>query len=184
MRFVEVDGREREAAKIELIAKLQRGKQIVVLCRRVLLGLDGGQIFLDGLDAVAHHARVKAVLLAPAVEIRGIEGQRLMHLEPRDAEGHHDIGCRVCFREEVFDLFARANVPVRNTRGDHFLLRALRQAAALSDGLHDLERALFRHAAFDEIEHDVVAAPDGVVDAGGLGQDQVARISEPHVRAV
>ena len=107
-----------------------------------------------------------------------------MHLEPRDAERHHDVGRRVRLGEEVFDLLAAADVPVRHAGGLHFLFCAVRQAAALSDGLHDLERPLFRHSALDKVEHDVVAAADGVVDAGGLGQDEVSRVAEPDVRAV
>ena len=133
---------------------------------------------------MAHHRRVKAVLLAPAVEIRGVKRQRLMHLEPRDAKRHHDVCRRVRLREQILDLLAGADVPVRHAGRLHLLLRALGQAASLTDGLHDLERPLFRHTALDEIEHDVVTAADGVVDAGGLGEDEVARVAEPHVRAV
>ena len=72
-----------------------------------------------------------------------------MDLEPRDAEGHHNIRRRVRLREEIFDFLARADVPLRNARGLHLVLRALGKAPAFSDSLHDLERALFGHAAFD-----------------------------------
>ena len=36
-------------------------------------------------------------------------------------------------------------------------------AAVPVDRLHDLERSLFGHPAFDEVQHDIVAAADGVV---------------------
>ena len=133
---------------------------------------------------MAHHALVEAALLAAAVEIGRVERKRLVHLEPRDAEGHHDIRRRVGLREKILDLLAGADVPFRHACGLHFLLRAVGQTSALSDGLHDLERPLFGHPAFDEVQHDIVAAADGVVDGGGLGQDQIARVAQPHVRAV
>ena len=149
MRAVEVDGRERKAAQIKFVADLQRREQIVVLRRCVFRLVNFLQLLLDKVNAVRHHRRVEAAFLAPAVEIRRVECQRLMDLEPRDAEGHHNIRRCVCFREEVFDLFTRTDVPLRNARGLHLVLRALGKPAPLSDGLHDLERALFGHAAFD-----------------------------------
>ena len=171
MGVVDIDRREGKAAQIEFIADLKRGEQIVVLGAGILVLLDLLQLFLDKLDAVAHHALVEAALLAAAVEIGRVERKRLVHLEPRDAEGHHDIRRRVGLREKVLDLLARADVPFRDACGLHLLLRAVGQTAALSDGLHDLERPLFGHPAFDEVQHDIVAAADGVVDGGGLGQD-------------
>ena len=171
MGVVDIDRREGEAAQIKFVADLKRREQIVVLGAGILVLLDLLQLFLDKLDAVAHHALVESALLAAAVEIGRVECKRLMHLEPRNAEGHHDIRRRVGLREEILDLFARADVPFRHAGGLHLLLRAVGQTSALSDGLHDLERPLFGHAALDEIQHDIVAAADGVVDGGGLGQN-------------
>src|SRR5699024_9069339 len=110
-------------------------------------------------------ARVEGVLLAAAVEIRAVKLQRAVDLEPGYAEGHHDIGHGVGLREEVFYLPAGADIPVRHARVVHLALRALGQAAALADGFHYLEALLVRHALRDEVEHDVVAAADGLLDA-------------------
>lgn len=98
--MIDIDRREGEAAQVELVADLQRGEQIVILGRGILVCLDLLQLLFDKLDAVAHHALVKTALLAAAIEVSGVERQRLVHLEPRDAEGHHDIRRRVRLREE------------------------------------------------------------------------------------
>ena len=108
----------------------------------------------------------------------------MVHLEPGDAEGHHDIGHGVGLGEQVLDLLAGADIPVRYAGGHHFLLRPLRQTSALSDGLHDFERPFFRHSAGDQVEHDIVAAADGGVNRGGFGGNQVFGVAQPHVGAV
>ena len=71
----------------------------------------------------------------------------------------------------------------------HLLHNALRPRLALvdralSDGLHEFEGTLLRQTALDEIEHDIVAAADGLIDRGRAAQDQVLRVAEPDVRAV
>ena len=108
VRMIDIDRREGKAAQIEFIADLKRGEQIVVLGAGILVLLDLLQLFLDKLDAVAHHALVKATLLAAAIEVCGVERQRLVHLEPRDAESHHHVGRRMgvvlCYGEKGDDL--------------------------------------------------------------------------------
>ena len=66
----------------------------------------------------------------------------------------------------------------------HLVLGALGEALPLSDGLHDLEGPLFVHAAGDEVDHDVIPAADGLADGGGVGEDQVPGVAQPHVGAM
>ena len=110
--------------------------------------------------------------------------QRVVDLEEGYAEAHHDVGHGVGFREQVFYLAAGLYVPVRDAVVAHLLLRAVGQAAAFTDGLHDLEATLRLHAPGDQIEHDVVAAADGVLDRGRAGEDEVFGVAQPHVGAV
>ena len=107
-----------------------------------------------------------------------------MHLEPRDAERHHDIRRGVRLGKQILDLFARADVPIGYAGRAHLILRALGQSPALTHGLHDLERALFGHPALNQIQHDIVAAADGLGDGRGLGKNQVAGVSQPHIGAM
>ena len=189
MRCVKVNIVKRESAQIEFIADFERRQQIFFLVRMIRIGVDALDVLLHSLDAMCHHHGVEAVLLTAAVEIGRIKRQRVMYLEPRDAEGHHDIGRSVRLREEVFDLFAGFDVPFRHLMLAHLLHNALRPRLALvdralSDGLHEFEGTLLRQTALDEIEHDIVAAADGLIDRGRAAQDQVLRVAEPNIRAV
>ena len=91
-----------------------------------------------------------------------------MDLEPCDAERHHYVGHGVGLGEQVVDLFTGADIPLGHPGRLHLVLRALRQAPALSHRLHDLEGPLCRiHAAGDQKQHDVVAAANGLVRPWG-----------------
>ena len=113
-----------------------------------------------------------------------------MHLEPRDAERHHDIGDRVRLREEVADLGKRLDVPLRHIVLAHFLdpHRPVPCLAgfdlALSDGFHGLKAHLRVKPHRNEVEHNVVTAADGLQNARRAANDQILRVAEPHVRAV
>ena len=86
--------------------------------------------------------------------------------------------------EQIGDLLAGADVPVRHPVLLHLLLRPLRQAAALPHRLHDLEGALGVHPLGDQEQHDVVPATDGLADLGGARGDQVLGVAQPHVGSV
>ena len=91
-------------------------------------------------------------------------------------------------REQVGDLAQGRDVPLRHAvllhRFDPAVLEAAALDLALADALHDLERELGVHTAADEVEHDIVAAADRLVDRRRAGHDEVLRVAEPHVRAV
>ena len=111
-----------------------------------------------------------------------------MHLEPRDAERHHNICDRVRLRKQIADLGERLDVPFRHIVLLHRLYPAVLKAAlfdlALPHGLHDLEAHLRVKPHGNEVEHDVVAAADRLQNACCAADDQLARVAEPHVRAV
>ena len=111
-----------------------------------------------------------------------------MHLEPRDAEGHHHIGHGVSLGEQIADLGKRLNVPVGHLVLPHGLLPALGEAAllhlALTDSLHDLEAHLGVQPHGDQVQHDIVAAAHRFQNRGRTADDQVAGVAQPHVGAV
>ena len=112
-----------------------------------------------------------------------------MHLEPRDAERHRDIRDRVRLREQILDLPAGFDPPLRHAELLHLFHDAVRPRlalvnSALTHGLHEFERALRLHAHVDEIEHDVVSAADAFVGRRDAVDDDVVDVAGPHVRAV
>ena len=92
------------------------------------------------LVALDHAGRIKT--LRADRKVRRIERERLMYLEPGNAERHHDVSHRVRLREHIFDFLAGVDVPFRNVLLVHGGLHLLGQTLALSDGLHRLERQL------------------------------------------
>ena len=187
--LVEVDGGEVKAPHVHLVHGLHGDQQILLVCRE-----GGAAVHLVDpaphvVGPAAHHGRVEAALLTAAVEVGRVEGQGLVYLEPGDAEGHHDIGHRVSLGEEVGDLAGRLDVPLRHAERAHLLLRVVREGAgllhlALAHGLHGLEGQGRLDADRDEIEHDVVAAADGLVNTRDAVYDQIMDVAGPHVRAV
>ena len=112
-----------------------------------------------------------------------------MHLEPRNAERHHDICHGVRFREKVGNLAAGFYVPIRYAEIAHLLFGVARKFAgflylALTHRLHRLESESGLHALLDKVDHDVVAATDGLVDRGDAVYDEVVDVARPHVGAV
>ena len=92
-------------------------------------------------------------------------------------------------REQVLDLPAGFDPPLRHAELLHLFHDAVRPRFALVDGalthgLHEFERALRLHAHVDEIEHDVVPAADAFVGRRDTVDDDVVDVAGPHVRAV
>ena len=111
-----------EAPEIELVAHLQRGQQVLLHSGGILVVLDLPDLPLHRVHTGAAVFRVKG--LGPDGEEGGIEGQRLMDLEPGDAEGHHDVGHGVGLGEQIADLGQRVDIPL----GDVMLLHGLHPA--------------------------------------------------------
>ena len=93
------------------------------------------------------------------------------------------------FGEEVGDLARRFDPPVRDAHAPHLRLRVPGEYAvfldlAFSNGLHGLECERRLHPLLDQVDHDVVAAADGLVDVGRPAHDQIVNIARPHVRPV
>ena len=106
-----------------------------------------------------------------------------MHLEPRDAERHHNVRDRVRLGEHVLDLFARVDVPVGDVLLAHRSLHFFSQALALTHALHGLERQLGLHALQNQVVHDIVTAADTAGQRDAL-MHKLLRVAQPHVRAM
>ena len=175
-----------EPAQVELVAHLERHHQVLLDGGGVLVVLDLMDLALNRVDPGAAVLRVER--LRADGEERRVERERTVYLEPRDAEGHHDVGHGVRLREEVADLRERVDIPLRDVVRVHRVLPAVLKAAlfdlALTDGLHDLEAHLRVKPHVDEVEHDIVAAAHRLQNAGRAADDQVAGVAEPHVRTV
>ena len=182
--LVHIDWQEGKAPEVVFIDHFHGRQQVLILIGGIFIGLNGIHVGHNGFHALGHEHRVKAALLAASIKIGGIKGQRMVDLEPGNTEGHHYIGHGVGLGEQIFDLLAGANIPIRYPRVDHFLLRALRQTPALSDRLHDFKGTLLRHPTGNQIQHNIVTAADGLVNRCGFGCDQVLGVAQPNVCAV
>ena len=184
LALVNVNRKELKAPEVIFVDNFQRGQQILVLIGGILVIVDGIDIGKDRVHALGHQYRIKATLLAAAVEISGVECQGVVDLKPSDTEGHHNVGHRMGLGEQVLDLLAGADVPVRYAGGNHFLLRSRGQSPALTDRFHDLEGPFLRHTAGDQVDHDIVTTANGAVHCGSLGGYQIPGIAQPHVGAM
>ena len=186
VRVVDTDCVEVEPAQVELVAHLERHHQVLLDGGGILVVLDLMDLALDRVDPGAAVLRVER--LRADGEERRVERERTVYLEPRDAEGHHDVGHGVGLGEQVADLGQGLDVPLRHLVGPHGVLPPVLEATlfhlTLSDGLHDLEAHLGVQAHVDQVEHDVVAAAHGLQNRGGAADDQVPGVAQPHVGAV
>ncbi len=92
-------------------------------------------------------------------------------------------------REEIGDLAAGFDVPIRHAVVAHLLLGIARELAALLDlalthRLHGLEGERGLETLGNERDHDVVTAADGLVNTGCAAHDQIADIARPHIRTM
>ena len=166
---IEINGGKGEASHVELIHRLQGDKKILLVGCQVRPAAELVDFFADAFGASGHHLGVKTALLAAAIEISTVEGQRLMCLEPGDSKGHHDIGHGVSLGEKISNFAGGFDPPVGNLHLTHQVLCIAGEAAALfhlsfSDCLHGFEGEGRLHALTDEIDHNVITAADGIVD--------------------
>ena len=187
--FIKVYGGKIKAPQIKLVHSLQRDLQILLLGGEIRALFEFVYFAAHCVRARGHQLGVKAVLLAAAVEIRGIKGQGPVHLEIGYAEGHHNIRHRVSLGEKIGYLAAGLDIPVRHAQRFHLLLGVVREGAAffhlaLTHGLHGLEGQLAGHTLFHKVQHDIVPAAYALVDVGDFVYDQIVDVAVPHVRAV
>ena len=89
---------------------------------------------------------------------------------PGNSKCHHNICCRMSFREHIFNLFTWTNVPVRNIMLVHYFLfvyflatlfvLVYLKAFTFSYMLHYLETYLWFNAFMHQIYHNVVTGTD------------------------
>ena len=119
-----------------------------------------------------------------------VVSQRIMDLAVGNAPCHHNIGCRVCFREHILDLFAGLDVPIRHIVICHVLFPLFPVGALslcnrpLSNCLHDLEGLCRLYAHRDQIEHNIVSGTDRGRNGRHPAHDQILGIAQPHVGSV
>ena len=172
-----------EAPEIEFITDLQGNKHILLhRCGLLILGDNLSHLLLAHIHAPAHKLLVKS--LGPDGEEGRVESQRAVDLKPGDAKRHHHIGYCVSLRKEVSDFFTGVDVPIRDARRPHLLLRSFGQAPALSDRLHDLERALGRHPLGDKEQHNVITTAYALRHAARTAHDNIPGIAQPYIRTV
>ena len=87
-------------------------------------------------------------------------------------------------REEVLDLLARLDEPLRDVALPEDLDDVVGDALALADFLHRLEGEQRVDAVMDQVHHDVVARGDGVLDGALAATDEVLGVAEPDVGAM
>ena len=87
----------------------------------------------------------------------------------------------MCFREHVFDLFARPDIPVRHIVCQHLLFPLRFQSFPLSHALHDREGLLAVQPFSDQISHDVISCTDCRGNGCLAFFDQGLCISKPYV---
>ena len=187
--FVDIHFCKAEAAHVKLIHRFKCRERVAVLGRGLGVLVDLANFAPHRFDAAGHQRRVEGILLAAAVEVAAVVRERIVDLEIGNAEGHRDVGDRVGLREEVLNFAAGLDVPLRDAVPLHLLDDALRPGLALADevfadGLHEFEGAFRLDAPVHEVEHDVVAAADAVVDVRDLIDDEVVDVAVPDVRAV
>ena len=98
-------------------------------------------------------------------KIRRIIGQRIIDLTVSDTPCHHNIGCRMGFREHVLDLLTRPDIPVR-----HIVRRSSPPStpAIVTVPFHFrttasmiLKDMLTLQPHTDQIDHNIITGTDG-----------------------
>ena len=184
MALINVNGCKIIATQIKLVHHFQGRQQIFVLGGGLFIVINGLDIGQRLFHATHHQRRIKATLLTAAVEIGRIERQRMIYFEPRNTESHHTVRHRMGLGEQILDLFTGKNIPIRHTGGNHFLLRSGGQTFALTNRLHDLKGTLIRHAAGNQVDHNIVTGANGLIHRGSFGIDQILCVAQPHVGAM
>ena len=150
-RLVEVNGRKVKAAHVKLIYRFKSCEYAVLVGCSILLLTKIIYSAAYFVNPGSHHFGVKAVFLTAAVEIRAVERQGLVHLEPCNAERHHDIRDGVCLRKEIRNFTAGLDIPVGHVECAHLSFGVSGKLAAFFDlalahRLHGLERERGLHA--------------------------------------
>ena len=105
----------------------------------------------------------------------------VMDLIVCNPEGHHDICCGMGFREHVFYLLTRFDVPLRNAVLLHVLYMLFSKSFSLPDILHYLEGGLWLYTLEHQIVHYVIPRGYYFLEGGDLASYKLLGIVEPYV---
>ena len=186
VRFFQINRQEGEAAQVHFSSDFDDGRISFFHGCRLVERCDAGQLLLHGRKAAQDDGCIEGAFGTDG-EVGGIVGQRLIDLEPRDAEGHHNIGDGMGSREEVADLEAGVDEPLRHMCGVKLgavIRAAFFEALAFTDIFHDFEGCQGLHAMLDEVVHDVVSGRDRILQFDDAVLDEVLGIVQPYVSAV
>ena len=114
-------------------------------------------------------------------EVCTVISQRLEYLKPGDSVCHHNVSCRMGFREHIFDFFAGPDVPVRNAMFLHGCDPFITKTFSLTDTLHDGKCQTTLHSLANEIDHNIISGTDCCRNGSLSFFDQSLGISQPHV---
>ena len=182
----QINWEEFEAAEVHFCCHFDDGSISFLYRRRMFQGRDAGEFCLLGLQAFQDDGRIEGAFGADG-EVGRVVGQGLIHFEPGDAEGHHNVCHRMGAWEKVTDLETRINEPLRHigcVKLGAVIGAAFFKTLPLADIFHDLEGGQRLHAVLDEIVHHVVTGGNRLLQFHRTILDKVLGIVQPHVGAV
>ena len=117
-------------------------------------------------------------------EICTVISQRLEYLEPGDSVCHHNVSCRMGFREHIFDFFAGPDIPVRNAVFFHGGDPLISETFSFTDALHNSKGKTTFHTLTDQVDHNIITGTDCRGNSSFSLFNQCLRISQPYIRTV
>ena len=105
----------------------------------------------------------------------------MINLIPCDPPCHHNISCCMGFREHVFDLLTRPDIPVWYIMISHHLFLFICKSLSFSDSFHDLKWRFLFQSLIDQIYHDIISTTDCCGNNRISILDQCLRISKPYI---
>jgi len=141
--LAQFDGQELAAALQHFIDQLQADKGIIVLSGTLILG----DLFVIPQVLLGHAHTANSCFIvdirAANGKVHSIEDSRVVHLEPHQADGRHQVGNSVSLGEHILDLAAGFDVPIRHIMLLHGFFPAGLKAAlghlAFTHGLHNVK---------------------------------------------
>ena len=141
--LAQLNGQELTAALQHFIDQLQADKGIIVLSGTLILG----DLFVIPQVLLGHAHTANSCFIvdirAANGKVHSIEDSRVVHLEPHQADGRHQVGNSVSLGEHILDLAAGFDVPIRHIMLLHGFFPAGLKAAlghlAFTHGLHNVK---------------------------------------------
>ena len=120
-------------------------------------------------------------------KIRCIVCQRIEHFTISNSPAHHNICCRMCFREHIFNLFTRPNIPVWHTMIQHVLFPFWPFVCfsfcnnTFSYRFHNLKCSIRFKTFVNQISHNIISRTNTGRNGCFPFLNQSLRITEPYI---